>query len=82
MNMGRDRSSPAAEEVPQVEATEEEVQEVHEPDALELAIARGVESWYAAHVRDSAIARDTPAYNHLHSVVPELSKHIRKELEQ
>jgi hypothetical protein len=78
--MSKDRSSPAAEEEPQVEEAEAQEEPAREPTALELSVARGVEAWYASCVRDTVIARDTPAYNHLQSVVPELSKFIGKEL--
>lgn len=78
--MSRDRSSPAAEEEPQVEETEVQEEPAREPTAQELAVARGVEAWYASCIRDTALARDTLAYNHLQSVMPELSKFIGKEL--
>lgn len=52
------------------------VTEVSSPSAVD----NGIEAWWSQFVRNSAIARDTPAYNHLRRVLPELSKLINEEM--
>jgi hypothetical protein len=90
MNMDNSESSEPPVDETKVEGTENssaaEEQPVpkakvhrHHPKLME-AVERGVEAWYERHIRNTTLARDTPAYNHLQSVISELSKCIGKEL--
>jgi len=49
---------------------------------LEAKIDKVLEDWVASTYRNSPIGRDTPAYNHLRSKLPDLKSAILKELKE
>lgn len=49
-------------------------------EGFDELIARGVEGWVAAYIRNSPMSRNTSAYNHLMASLPGLPSFIRKEL--
>lgn len=49
---------------------------------LEAKVDKVLDDWVASTFRNSPISRDTPAYNHLRSKLPDLKSAILKELKE
>jgi len=61
----------------EVKAMPETTNVTHEALISRAAAVEMVEQWFAAHIRNSPIARNVPAWNHIHQAIDMLKARLR-----